>query len=63
MAAWHIWGEQAQARMEELSDQLFRFPDSPFASARKDELDYLTYLKDHGVCPGGYERWKEENRT
>ena len=60
MTAWHIWGERAQDRLEELSDRLLRFPDSPVASAWQAELDYLIYLKEHGACPGGYARRKED---
>ena len=50
---WHIWGEAAEARLEELLEYLENFPDGAMSPAVRSEVEYLEYLRDHGAAPGG----------
>lgn len=56
----NIWGEAAYNRMIELMQYLLMFPESKTASAVRKELEYLSYLQDHGACPGGYRQWESK---
>lgn len=56
---WHLWGEAAADRLEELQEYLANFPDGSVAAAARNEIKYLEYLRDHGAAPGGRIETKE----
>ena len=56
---WHLWGEAAADRLDDLREYLANFPDGAFSGAARKEAAYLEYLRDHGAAPGGYEKFME----
>lgn len=52
---WHLWGEAAAMRLEELEYYLEGHTDGPIAEAAKKEAAHLRYLRDHGADPTGKE--------
>lgn len=55
MIVWHLWGEAAAMRLEELECYLDGHTDGPIAEAAKKEAAHLYYLRDHGADPTGKE--------